>query len=409
MIASPRTSVARARRRSLLAPSLLAGLLAAASGCTDSRAAAGEPAASEAAASGAAPSASSGAAPNAALAEGVIAIGVALNPTRPGMESIYQGVELAVTQLNALGGPTFGMRRADPAVTSAVQIAAELTADPSVVGVVGHPESGTSLEALPVYEDAANGGQRAVAMVSPTATTPALSGRSPWFFRVCPTDLAASQAVARYVVDSLGGGRAAIIYRNDSYGRDWTKSFVAAYQAMGGTVVQRDPYLTAVVEWPAYAAYVRHAAADVVLFPGSVEDAELAIRALRAEGVTIPFIGGDAVSGLEEKAREFAGARYTAFFDARHVRSETARTFVRAFTARFGHAPDQRAALAYDAAMLIGQAVRETGADRGRVRDWLEQVGRDRPAVDGAAGRIAFDPSHDVVSKEVIVATVGAR
>ena len=32
-----------------------------------------------------------------------------------------------------------------------------------------------------------------------------------------------------------------------------------------------------------------------------------------------------------------------------------------------------------------------------------------RAAVEGAAGRIAFDASHDVVSKEVIVATVGAR
>lgn len=404
---APRTSVAPARRHAPAARLLLAGLLAAgplaAAGCTDARAsatAAAAPGASAATAPGAAPTTAPG---------GAIAIGVALNPTRPGMASIYQGVELAVEQLNAQGGRPVVMRRTDSTVTSAVQIAAELTADPAVVAVVGHPESGTSLEALPVYEDAANAGRRAVAIVSPTATSPALSGRSPWFFRVCPTDLAASQAVARYVVDSLGAGRAAIIYRNDSYGRDWTKSFVAAYQTLGGAVVQRDPYLAAAVEWPAYAAYVRHVGADVLLFPGSVEDAELAIRALRAEGVTVPFIGGDAVSGLEEKAREFAGARYTAFFDARQARSEAARAFVRAFTRRFGHTPDQRAALAYDAAMLIGLAAREVGPDRRRVRDWLEQVGRGRPAVEGAAGRIAFDPSHDVVSKEVIVATVGAR
>ena len=157
------------------------------------------------------------------------------------------------------------------------------------------------------------------------------------------------------------------------------------------------------------AVHVRHLQADVVLFPGSVEDAELAIRALRAEGVTAPFIGGDAVSGLEGKAGEFAGARYTAFFDARLARSERARAFVAAFRARFGQDPDQRAALAYDAAMLIGQAVRESGASRPRVREWLEQVGHGRPAVEGAAGRIAFDERHDVVAKEVLVATVGAR
>src|SRR5690606_26855195 len=109
--------------------------------------------------------------------------------------------------------------------------------------------------------------------------------------RVCPTDLTASEAVARYVVDSLKARRAAVIYRNDSYGRDWTKSFTAAYRLAGGTVVQRDPYLTGITEWTAYAHYMKQLGAEVLLFPGSVEDAELAIRAVRAAGADIQFIG----------------------------------------------------------------------------------------------------------------------
>ena len=339
-----------------------------------------------------------------------VAIGVALNPQRPGMESIYQGVELAVAELNARRGsrPPLTMRRTPAEMTSAVQVAATLRNDPSVVGVVGHPESGTTQEALPIYEDAEDGGRRAVAVVTPTATSPALSGASPWLFRICPTDEAASVAVARFVVDSLHAQHAAIVYRNDSYGRDWTRSFAAAYRAAGGTVVQRDPYLAGATEWAAYAAYMTQAHADVLLFPGSVEDAELAIRALRATGREIPLIGGDAASGLEEHAAEFAGARYTAFFDARLAHTPEARAFVAAFQQRFGRTPDQRAALAYDAAMLIGRAALDVGTDRRRVRDALAAVDSTR-AVEGAAGRIAFDDNQDAMGKSVVVATVGAR
>lgn len=341
-----------------------------------------------------------------------VAIGVALDPARPGMASIYQGVELAIATLNAERGdaPVLVMRRAPEEMSSAVAIAAELQRDPAVIAVVGHPESGTSLEALPVYEDVIHEGRHAVAVVSPTATSPQLSGRSPWFFRVCPTDATASEAVARYVVDSLGLHRASVIYRNDSYGRDWTRSFATAFTQAGGTVLQQDPYIQDVTEWEAYAALLHQLGSEVLLFPGSVEDAVPAIRALRAAGAgDVAFVGGDAVSGLEEEGIEFAGARYTAFFDARQPSGPAASSFIAAFRRAHGQLPDQRAALAYDAAMLIGLAVREAGPDRARVRDALAEVGRSRPAFDGAAGRIAFDENRDVVDKPVVVTTVAAR
>ncbi|HEY0971629.1 MAG TPA: ABC transporter substrate-binding protein [Gemmatimonadales bacterium] len=336
-----------------------------------------------------------------------IAIGIA-DDARDGAESAYRGAALAVEHLNAAGGAPIALRRPPAGARGAVAIAAALRDDPSVVGVVGHPESGTTLEAIPIYEDAERSGERALVAVSPTATSPALSGRSPWFFRVCPSDVEASRAVARFVGDSLRARRAAVIYYNDSYGRDWTKAFAATFQASGGSLVLRAPYLPDMAEWGAYAGQLRRLGADVLLFPGDAADAENAIRALRAAGVDIPFIGGDPVSALEERAAEFAGARYTAFFDPRHAGTSAARTFVDAYRARWGSVPDQRAALAYDAATLIGRAAREVRGDRRAVRDYLAGVGSTHPALEGVTGRIAFDSGHDPVNKPVVIATVGA-
>src|SRR3954466_11759653 len=172
----------------------------------------------------------------------VIGIAVALNPQRAGMQSIYNGVQLAVNDLNKEFGARLGSRRiamikgaAD--VSDPVRIADGFREDQRVVGVVGHPESGTTLAAIEEYADVGNDGRNAVVAISPTGTSPALSGANRWLFRVCPSDVQSSRAVARYLLDSLHARRASVIYRNDSYGKDWAKSFGQAYRAGNGVVV----------------------------------------------------------------------------------------------------------------------------------------------------------------------------
>jgi branched-chain amino acid transport system substrate-binding protein len=345
-----------------------------------------------------------------------VGIAVALDPQRAGMSSIYNGVQLAVEQLNTqphgrLGHRRFVMVRGSAVVRDPVKIAAAFRDNPAIVGVVGHPESGTTLAAIDEYADVERGGRNAVVAVSPTGTSPSLSNRSKWLFRVCPSDVQSSRAVAQFLLDSLKATRASIIYRNDAYGKDWAASFTDAYRTgyagLQGTVVERDPYLQNVTHWDAYAGYIKLLKPDVVLFPGSFEDALLALRAMRTAGVNLPFIGGDAVSALEANAAEFPNVRYTAFFLARTANTVEARAFVDAYTKRFNAEPDQRAALAYDAAMLIGRGAVEVGTDRRAIRDYIESIGKSRPAMIGAAGPIAFDDNHDAVDKPVVIARVG--
>ena len=340
-----------------------------------------------------------------------IGIAVALDPHRQGMQTIYNGVQLAVDQLNGQrnGGARLTMIKGAPDVSDPIRIADAFRDNPHVVGVVGHPESGTTLDAIGEYADTKNGGRNAVVAISPTGTSPALSGASRWLFRVCPSDVQTSRTMARYLLDSLHATRASVIYRNDAYGKDWSKSFAEAFREGKGVIVERDPYLAGVTQWDAYAAYLKKLNPDVLLFPGSTEDAVLALRAMRAVNVSTPLVGGDATSGLEAFAKEFPTARYAAFFLARRASSPEAKAFITAYTAAFKEEPDQRAALAYDAAMLIGRAALDVGPDRAKIRDYIESIGKPggRPAVAGAAGPIAFDDKHDAVNKPVVVAQVG--
>lgn len=334
-----------------------------------------------------------------------LAIGVGAIPGSPGYAQVVRGVELAVERLNATGGLRFAVRLPDRDATTAVRVAQQLRDDPRVIAVVGHPESGNTIEVMPIYADAAHDGANGIVAISPTASSPRLTGVSPWFFRVAPSDADAARFTARWVLDTLQARRAAIIYRNDSYGRDWASTFSTAFTQGAGSVVLRDPYLTGVVEWDAYAALVATQRPDVLLFPGDGEDALALLRALRARGVTVPFIGGDGTETMSG-ASDAVGAWFVAFFRAERASSAEARWFLPRYRERVRKEPDMFAALSYDAAIVIGRTVASGARTRSALRQALERVGNGAPSIDGVAGRIAFLTNHDIKGRRVVITRI---
>ncbi|MBL0169416.1 MAG: ABC transporter substrate-binding protein [Gemmatimonadaceae bacterium] len=339
---------------------------------------------------------------------GPLAIGVGAIPGHPGYESMLHGLQLAVDRLNETKGAKFRLRPPDSGSTSAVQVAQQLRDDPSVIGVVGHPESENSIEAVPVYADAEHEGKNAVVAISPTASSPRLSGISPWFFRVAPSDDDAARFVARWVLDTLGARRAAVIYRNDSYGRDWSSTFSDTFIKAGAVVVARHPYLTGLTEWDAYAQLLAKLKPDVLLFPGDAGDAVAMLRALRAANVSLTFIGGDGTEGMRDSS-EAQGAHYVAFFHPDRIESDEGRTFARRYQEKYRQAPDMFAAMSYDAALAIGRSVIKGARTRLAVRRALERLGTaGSPALEGVAGPVAFEKNHDIARRAVVISTVGA-
>lgn len=333
-------------------------------------------------------------------------IGVGATPGKPGFEGVTRGLQLAVERLNADAADAVRFTVAIPAAaTSAVQIAQQLRDDPNVIAVVGHPESGTTLEAIPVYADVEHAGANAVVAISPTASSPNLSGISPWFFRVAPSDHEAARLVARYVADSLHAETVAIVYRNDSYGRDWSTRFTETFSGKTGTVLARLPYLTGITEWKAYALQLKKLAPQVLLFPGDAEDATAMLRELKANDVRLTFIGGDGTEGIA-RTHEFPEAKYAAFYLPERATWPEGKRFVDSYRTRFNEAPDMFSALSYDAALAIGRTVIAGARTRKTLRDKLERI-TDATALDGAGGKIAFDAQHDVTGRTIVIATVG--
>jgi branched-chain amino acid transport system substrate-binding protein len=309
-----------------------------------------------------------------------------------------QGTELAIDAINKRGGirsRRVNLVRVDDEGTGAraAAVAQELVDADSVLAVVGHANSSATVAAARIYD-----GQ--LAAVSPSASSPEITGLSTWLFRVIPSDSVNGQDLARFA-SSLGHKRAAILYENNSYGRGLADSFRRAFR---GEITALEPVAVDGTEVEPYLAWFRLHDPGLIFVAGSDGSGLEILREARRQGVRSDFLGGDGWAGITSDSTVSEGVYVGAPFSAEDPRPQV-REFVRAFRAKFNRDPNSFAALAYDATMVIAQAIEAAGADRAAIRDYLATM-RDGKPFDGVTGQIAFQPSGDVAGKPMAMTRV---
>jgi branched-chain amino acid transport system substrate-binding protein len=308
------------------------------------------------------------------------------------------GIELAVAEINARGGvrgrPFEVLERDDEGQgTRAAEVAAEFVANPALVAVVGHVNSGAMVAAARVYDGE-------LPAVATTATSPELTGISPWVFRVISSDSANGIALARFA-GTLGRRRAAIIYENNSYGRGLADAFQRAF---AGEVISVDPIPEGDTDLEPFVSFYAREKADIVFSAGTDASGLALLREARRQGFAPVFLGGDGWTGVVTDTVASDGSYVGAPFTAEDPRSE-AQTFVRAFRNKYGRIPDGNAALAYDATKLVAKAIEAAGPNRARVRAWLAALD-ERHAFVGVTGAIRFQADGDPVGKSFVMTHV---
>lgn len=321
---------------------------------------------------------------------------------------MQRAAELAVKEINARGGirgRQLTIRVLDDSARPevAIRIARQLVDDPAVVAVIGHLTSSTSLAAGRVYGEA----RRPVVMLSPSASSPDLSGVNAYVFRVCPSDLSHGQQLARYARQTLGARRIGVIYLDDDYGRGLRLSFAAEFRRLGGEIVEEDPVLSTTPSLEPYLARLRaNGGVDAVMLATERSGAEVALRDMARMGVRWPVLGGDALAGIEGTGALGEGVRLSTAYllDRPGVRNER---FVEAYARAYsGERPDHRGAGAYDIVQLLAAVFTDAGTDRRAIRNRIAQIGTGVPAFEGATGTIAFDARGDVPAKSVVIGVV---
>ncbi|MBX6331028.1 MAG: ABC transporter substrate-binding protein [Gemmatimonadaceae bacterium] len=305
-------------------------------------------------------------------------------------EMTKKGIDLAVDEINAAGG--IRGRRLEVLARDdqrdgarAAVVAQELVRTKAVVGVIGHVTSGAMVAAAKVYDGH-------LAAIATSATSPDLTGISPWTFRVISSDSTNGVEIARFVT-AMGRRRAAVVYENDSYGRGLADAFRKSFT---GEIVAMDPIGAKVPDAQPYIAYYKAHDVDIVFVVGLPESGFALLREARREGWKADFIGGDGWAGLVADTVLSEGAYVGTAFTAEDPREDVQR-FVAAFRARYGVEPEINAALGYDATRVLAQAIAAVGPDRRAIRRYLAHI-TPETAFHGVTGTIRFRPDGDPVS-----------
>ncbi|MEM9474122.1 MAG: ABC transporter substrate-binding protein [Pseudomonadota bacterium] len=238
-----------------------------------------------------------------------IKLGIILGFTGP-IESLTpsmaDGAELAITEVNEsgllLGGETVTPVRGDSTCIDAGAATAvaerQITGD-GVNGIVGADCSGVT-GAILANVAVANG----VVMVSPSATSPALSTAEDdgLFFRTAPSD-ARQGVVMTEILLEQGINEVAVTYTNNDYGKGLADSFQAAFEAAGGTVTINAAHEDGKADYSAEVGALASAGGQRLVVAGYVDQGGSGIvRAALDSGAfdTFHFPDGMISAALEE-------------------------------------------------------------------------------------------------------------
>jgi branched-chain amino acid transport system substrate-binding protein len=317
-------------------------------------------------------------------------------------QSSHKGTQLAVDDLNAAGG-VLGKKidliyedNQSQAGQSATVVRKLISSD-GVVAVLGEVASSRSLEAAPICQ------QSGIPMISPASTNPKVTQVGDYIFRVCFIDPFQGTVMANFVRKTLKLNSVAVLSDVKSdYSLGLAKFFKQGFTAADGKIIADENYSGGDKDFSAQLTAIKAANPDGIFVPGYYTEVGLIVLQAKQLGINCPIFGGD---GWESSSLvPIGGAALEGDYFSTHYSpqdtSPAVQNFVKEFTAKYGETPDAMAALGYDSAMLLADAIKRAGATDGpKIRDALAAT-KNFP---GVTGNITMDANRDASKPAVIL------
>jgi branched-chain amino acid transport system substrate-binding protein len=324
------------------------------------------------------------------------------------------GAKLAIEDLNAkkikIGGKeiTFELvsedDAADPKQGTA---AAQKLVDAKVSGVIGHLNSGTTIPASKLYNDAG------IAQISPSATNPKYTTQGfKTAFRVVAHDGQLGGTLGKLAVKEVKAKSIAIIDDRTAYGQGVADEFAKAVKAAGGKVIGREYTNDKATDFNAVLTKLKGAKPDLVFFGGMDAVAGPMLRQMKQLGIQAKFMGGDGIctAELAKLAGDSMGDGQVICAEAGGVTPDKVKdmeAFKTRFKAKFNADVQIYAPYVYDATMVMVSAMQK--ANSTDPKKYLPELAKAN--YNGVTGKIVFDPKGDIKDGALTLYTykAGAR
>jgi branched-chain amino acid transport system substrate-binding protein len=319
-----------------------------------------------------------------------------------------EGIELAVDEVNKAGGAkgkpikvVFEDDKSNP--NEANNKVLQLISRDKVVAILGEVASSRSKPGGIVAN------KNKIPMITPSSTNPDVTKIGPFVFRVCFTDDIQGQMGAQFIVTTMGKKKVGLFYASDDlYSSGLANEFRAEAKKLGAEIVVEKSFLKTETNFTTFINEIRDAKPDLIYAPIYYSSMGPIARQAKASGLKGDmFVGGDgwhSDSLLETAGEEMEGAYFTTHFtpDAPWA---TAKTFVEKYKERFKHEPTALAAMGYDAAKVLADAISRSKAD---TPDSIREAIQDTKGFQGASGSITINAERNA-DKPIVIAQVKGK
>ncbi len=314
------------------------------------------------------------------------------------------GARLAVEEANAAGIKIDGKPvkftllgeddQADPKTGTTV---AQKLVDEKVNGIVGHLNSGVTIPASAIYN------QAGIPMITGSATNPKLTEQGfKNVFRVVGRDDQQGPAIASYLAAAKKPKLVAVIDDATAYGEGIANEVEKTLKAANIKVLPREKGTDKTTDWKAILTKLRGRGPDAVFYGGMDATGGPLLKQGRELGMKAVFSFGD--GACTDKMQELAGGAAEGLLcsQAGIPPQAASKKFLDAYKKRFNQDPILYAPFTYDAANLLIEAMKEANsADPAKYLPALQKI-----SFNGSTGPIAFDDKGDRKDAEITIFTM---
>lgn len=317
-------------------------------------------------------------------------------------QSTKNGIQLAVDEINAAGGVngrkiSLVIEDDQGRTEQAKTVVEKLINQDKVVAVLGEVASSNTLAAAPVAQSAK------IPMITPSSTNPKVTQVGDYIFRVCFLDDFQGSSMAKFAANDLKAKTAAILGDvNSDYSKGLTEFFEKEFTKLGGQVVAKEAYTQTDPDFKGQLTKIRNLNPDVVYIPGYYGQVGIIARQARELGMTMPLLGGDGWDSpdLWELGGEGLKNSYITNHYSIDDPTPLIQNFVKNYRTKFNVTPDSLAALAYDAAKVLADAIKRAGGtDSARLRDAINAT----KDFAGVTGIISLNAERNAVKPAVVL------
>lgn len=323
--------------------------------------------------------------------------------------SSKNAIELAFKEINEKGG--INGKQLELVVADNKSEAAEATnamqklvSQDNVVAVIG-PNLSSSVIAASAINNSAKVLDIAPMATNPYVTVDQASGKTKDFnYRTCFIDPFQGTVMAKFATAELGVGNAAILIDNSSdYAKGLAQFFKENFVKEGGAVTAEESYLQKDTDFKATLTKIKATNPDFLYVPGYYQEVGLIVKQARELGMNMPIAGGDGWDSAKMPEIAGAAALNNTYFSSLYSPEDSSdinKNFVAVYEKAYGQKPDVFAALSYDSALLVAEAIKNAGStEPAKISEAMAKIN----GFSGVSGSVTFDDKHNPVKSAVIL------